>query len=89
MTYRDKPHSQRYTGRGLGWAKKALTKRQARRIARYWAGLIVDSALSDGWGPEPLEERYGKEGLDMIQNELVDVARMIRDGGDPEGLARP
>jgi hypothetical protein len=88
MTWTDKPHRQRYTGRGLGWAKKPVTKRQAQRIARWRAGLIVESALSAGWFPEDLVERYGEEGVAMISDEMADVARRIRASGDPDGLPR-
>lgn len=78
-------HSARYTGRGLGWRKMPLTRRQARRIARYNAGLIVDAVLSDGWDPEHLTERFGKEGLDMIKDQLLDIALWLRETGDPDG----
>lgn len=85
MTYVDKPHSQRYTGRGLGWRKKTVTKLQARRIARYWAGLIVGATLDDGWSPDDLVERFGEEGVRMIQDAMVDVGMWLRETGDPDG----
>lgn len=85
MTYTDKPHSQRYTGRGLGWARKPLRKRQARRIARYRAGLILDSVLAAGWSPADLEKRFGEEGTEMISTQLYDIAQWLTATGDPDG----
>lgn len=89
MTWQQKPHSQRYTGRGLGWAKKPITKRQAKRIARYNAGLVIDEVISDGWAPEELIKRFGEEGLGMIQDAMLDVALRLRDTGNPDGEPGP
>lgn len=85
MTWQQKPHSQRYTGRGLDWAKKTITKRRARRIARYNAGMIIDAALSEGWEPEILLERFGPEGLDTIRDAMLDLGLWLRDTGSPDG----
>lgn len=85
MTYVDKPHSQRYTGRGLGWRKKALRTREARRIARWRAGLIIESVLAAGWSPDDLEERFGEEGIEMISVQLSGIAEWLRETGDPDG----
>lgn len=75
----------KYTGRGLGWAKKPIRKREARRIARYNAGAILDAVLSDGWEPEALIKEYGKDGLEIIKDQLLDIALWLRETGDPDG----
>lgn len=79
MTYR------KYTGRGLDWRKRALTKREAKRIARYEAGLIIDAAVSDGWRPDYLIGKFSEEGVDMIADALLDVALWLRDTGSHDG----
>ena len=85
MTYVDKPHTARYTGRGLGWAKKKITKRRANRVARYCAAMIIESTVSDGWAPEHLIDKFGDEGVGMIQNHLLDIALWLRDTTPPDG----
>lgn len=75
----------KYTGRGLGWARKAVRKREARRIARYNAGVILDAVLSDGWEPDALIEKFGKDGLEIIKDHLLDIALWLRETGDPDG----
>lgn len=87
MTYIDKPHGQRYTGRGCGWAKKRITKRQARRIARYNAGLIIDAVLDDGWEPDCLIKKYGQDGFREIKEALMDMSMWLRDTGHPDGVS--
>ncbi len=82
MTYTDKPHGQRYTGRGLGWAKKPITKRRAGRVARYLAGVMIVAAVKDGYLPEDLEERFGEEGAGMIRNDVAERAARLMDTGE-------
>jgi hypothetical protein len=75
------------SGGGRRWNKKVITNRQARRIARYNAGLIIDSVLSDGWEPEEVLRRYGEEGLATIKDQLMDIGLWLRETGDPDGEA--
>lgn len=75
----------KYTGRGLGWAKKAIRKREAKRIATFWAGLIIDAALNDGWEPDVLLDHYGKEGVAIIADHLMDVADRLKATGSHDG----
>lgn len=78
-------HTARYTGRGLEWAKKPITKRRARRIARYRIGLIIESILSEGWAPDELRRRYTMEGVDTIRDEMADLAKWLESTGHPDG----
>jgi hypothetical protein len=59
----------KYTGRGLAWAKKPITKRRAKRVARWAAGQILEGALCN-WDPEDLQERFGPEGFTEIENHI-------------------
>jgi hypothetical protein len=72
-------------GRGRGHNKKPITNREARRIARYNAGLIIDSVLSEGWGLEDVIEKYGEKGLGAVQDQLKSIALWLRETGDPDG----
>ena len=85
MTTATKTHSARYTGRGLDWARKPITRRRARRIARYRIGLIIDAVINDGWGPDDLCRRYSPEGLETIKEEMMDLARWLESTGHPDG----
>lgn len=68
-------------------ARKALRARQARRIARYRAGLIVIAALSEGWNPPDLIKRYGQEGMDEIVDQLGEIAEWLLSTGHPDGTS--
>lgn len=78
-------HSERYTGRGLHWAKKPITKRRSRRIARYRMGLVIESVLAADWTPDDLERRYGREGLEEIRDQMLDLAKWLESTGHPDG----
>lgn len=85
VTYVDKPHSERYTGRGMHWARKPIRQRRARKIARYQAGLIIDAAINDGWRPGDLVRRYGEDGCDEITKGLAYYAAWLIATGHPDG----
>lgn len=68
-------------------ARKALTKRRARRIARYRAGLILESVLSGGWSPPDLVRRYGQDGVNEIREGLDYYAAWLAATGHPDGTA--
>jgi len=74
----------RYTGRGLDWARKAITKRAAKRVARYYAGRLLADTTS----------AYGKDGLETVREALLEVSWWLESTGDPKGrpcetLGRP
>lgn len=57
-----------------------MDKREARRVAKFRAGLILESVLAQGWAPEDLAERYGEDGLAKIQDELTEFAERLTNG---------
>jgi hypothetical protein len=59
-----------------------MNKRLARKVAEFRAGLIIESALANGWAPEDLEEHHGAGGLEMIQDALAELAGELRDAGE-------
>lgn len=65
-------------------AKKAITKRQARRVARLRAGLIVESVLAAGWRPDELVRRYGEEGVEEITEQLAWIANWLAATAHPD-----
>jgi len=77
------------SGRRRGWRQKEIRQREARRIARYRAGLILESVISNGWSPEDLVKRYGEQGLQEIVNGLEYVAAYLIDTGHPDGTPGP
>lgn len=71
-------------GRGRDWQRKILRRRQARRIARYRIGLIIESMIGD-WEPYDLKTRYGRDGVEEIRNEMIDLAKWLCSTGHPDG----
>lgn len=61
-----------------------MNKREIRREANFRAGLILDSALSQGWNPDDLVERYGQDVVDAMADEIMDIARSLRNRGGRE-----
>lgn len=72
-------------GRGRNWAQKLITQRQARRIARYRAGLIIESVITAGWEAPDLVKRYGEDGFQQIAQELEYYAAWLSATGHPDG----
>lgn len=62
-----------------------ITQRQARRIARYYAGLIIESAIIAGWEAPGLAKQYGEEGFQQITNGLEYYAAWLIATGHPDG----
>jgi hypothetical protein len=55
--------------------------RQAKREAKFRAGLILESALASGW-QESIEDRYGARDAERIADELQNLAtRLIESSG--------
>lgn len=50
-------------------------------MAKFRAGLIIESALAQGWDPQDLVDKYGEDGLEMIRDELTDFAERLSSGG--------
>lgn len=65
--------------------RKAIRKRQARRIARFQAGLIIEAVLNDGWGPDDLARKYGPDALEEIRNGLLFISAWLIDTGHRDG----
>jgi hypothetical protein len=82
VTYVDKRHSARYTGRGRDWAKKPINKIRARRVARRIAGELIISALEDGWEPDDLIKKFGDDGVRQIRGRLEFYAVWLMDTGE-------
>lgn len=79
----------KYTGRGLGWAKKPVNQRAAKRIARYRAGRILTEMVQDGWAPADLVSAYGKDGLEAIREALGELGWWLESTGDAKGRPVP
>ena len=75
--------SGKYSGRGRGWNKKPINKRKARQVARYRAGLIIESVLQD-YRPDDLIAKYGEEGLKEIVSGLEFLSSWLIDTGHPK-----
>jgi hypothetical protein len=75
----------KYTGRGLDWAKKAITQRAAKRVARYYAGRLLKDAVDAGWAPADVVAAYGKDGLETVRGALLEVSWWLESTGDPKG----
>ena len=71
-----------------GVIRRALGQRRARRIARYRAGLILESVINEGWAPPDLVKRYGPEGMDTITQALGYYAEWMIRTGHPDGSAQ-
>lgn len=72
----------KYTGRGLDWARKKITKKRARRVARYLAGVMIITAVKEGYLPEDLRERFDQEGADMIRENVIEYGTWLMDTGE-------
>lgn len=70
------------TGRGRDWARKTITKRRARRVARYRAGLILEAALTEGWHPDDLVRKFGDQGVQEIADGVEFLAAWLIDTGE-------
>lgn len=79
----------KYTGRGLDWAKKPITKRAAKRVARYRAGRVLAQLVHDGWAPADLVTTYGQDGLETIREALLEVSWWLESTGDAKGRPVP
>lgn len=54
-----------------------LTRADIRSLARFRAGLILQSVLFNGWHPEDMADRYGDGAVDRIAAEIDKIARRL------------
>lgn len=59
-----------------------MKRRHAKRVAKWWAGAIVDAVLNDGFMPEILRQQYTAEERKVIQQELALLGQWLMDNGD-------
>lgn len=59
-----------------------MNRRYAKKIAKWWAGAIVDAVISDGFTPEILNQKYTAEELKVIRQELVLLSQSLMDNGE-------
>lgn len=55
-----------------------MNQRERRKLAKFRAGLILESVLGD-WEPEPLIEKYGADEVDAIRAEMFKIAQRLID----------
>jgi hypothetical protein len=82
---RSRPRKSRHTGRGLGWARKAISRRAAKRVARYYAGRLLADAVDAGWAPPDVIAAYGPVGLETVRQALSELSWWLESTGDPKG----
>lgn len=59
-----------------------ITAADRKKLAAFRAGLILESVVNGGWWPEELEQRYGRDTLQLLTEDIGDIAaRLIRQGG--------
>lgn len=61
-----------------------MNRREARRVAKFRAGIIIEAVLAQGWDPQDLADKYGEDGLEMIRDELTEFAERLT-GGPADG----
>lgn len=54
-----------------------MNKREARRIARHRAALILESAIHAGWHPDDLVDQHGDDAVDDLAEEIMGIARRL------------
>jgi hypothetical protein len=72
-------------GRGRDHRRKKIIQRQARRIAKYRAGLVLESVINEGWCPPDLVKRYGEDGMAEITRAMEYYAGWMIRTGHPDG----
>ena len=56
-----------------------MNQRDRKKLAKFRAGLIIESVLAAEWRPEDLVEKYGEEEVEKIASEMSEIAdKMIR-----------
>jgi hypothetical protein len=59
-----------------------VNRRHAKRVAKWWAGAIVDAVMQDGFDPDMLRQEYTAEDRKVIRQELSLLAQSLIDNGD-------
>lgn len=57
-----------------------MNKRDIRRTAKFCAGLILQSALANGWHPDDLVKDHGDAVVDAIAEEISEIAHKLIEG---------
>lgn len=50
---------------------KRLTGREVRRLAKFHAGIILESVMSGWEPPSSLVDRIGQENVDLVQESIT------------------
>lgn len=59
-----------------------MNRRHAKKVAKWWAGAIIDAVLSDGFDPETLRQEYPAEDRKVVVQELALLAQTLLDNGE-------
>lgn len=59
-----------------------MNRRHAKKVAKWWAGAIVDAVVNDGFEPDVLKQEYTAEDRKMIHQELNLLAQQLLDNGE-------
>lgn len=59
-----------------------MNRRHAKKIAKWWAGAIVDAVVNDGFEPDILRQEYTTEDRKVIYQELNLLAQGLLDNGE-------
>lgn len=55
-----------------------MNQQERRKLAKFRAGLILQSVLGD-WEPEDLIEKYGRDEVDKVSEEIHTIAQRLID----------
>lgn len=54
---------------------------EAKQIAKFHAGLILEAVLGEGWGSDPGQiAKWGPEGAAMVEAEMTALAEKLVQG---------
>lgn len=59
-----------------------MKRRHAKRVAKWWAGAILDAVVNDGFDPDILRQEYTAEERKVVHQELNLLAQWLLDNGD-------
>ena len=55
-----------------------MNEREIKRIANSRAAEMIYAALNEGWEPADLIDEIGKENVDLVEAEIFDIAKALR-----------
>lgn len=59
-----------------------MNRRHAKKVAKWWAGAIIDAVVNDGFDPDVLRQQYTAEDRKVIHQELNLLAQTLLDNGE-------